>query len=127
VKGSMEPAEQVDLRRIAFSRDADRSSRSPKRSAGAAAIVLSDADVAWIDRAFPVASTAGKWGSLFQSAYNASKHGVMGLTRSLALEVVAQGVRVNAVCPGYVETPLLDKGVEEWRFSASLGVAAQGV
>jgi 3-hydroxybutyrate dehydrogenase len=72
-----------------------------------------------------VASTAGKWGSLFQSAYNASKHGVMGLTRSLALEVAAQGITVNAVCPGYVETPLLDQGIEEW--SAILGVAREGV
>lgn len=72
-----------------------------------------------------VASTAGKWGSLFQSAYNASKHGVMGLTRSLALEVAAQRITVNAVCPGYVDTALLDKGVEEW--SAILGVAREGV
>ena len=54
-----------------------------------------------------IASTAAKWGSYYQSAYNASKHAILGLTRSLALEVAAAGVNVNAVCPGFVETDML--------------------
>ncbi|WP_243655149.1 SDR family NAD(P)-dependent oxidoreductase [Nocardia alba] len=53
-----------------------------------------------------VASTAGKQGVVFASPYCASKHGVLGLTRAVALEVVRSGITVNAVCPGYVETPL---------------------
>ena len=59
-------------------------------------------------RVINVASTAAKWGTANQSAYNASKHGVLGLTRSLALEVAAAGVRVNAICPGWVDSPLID-------------------
>ena len=54
-----------------------------------------------------IASTAGKYGSRNQSMYNASKHAVVGLTRSLGLELSRTGVRVNAVCPGYVDTPML--------------------
>jgi 3-hydroxybutyrate dehydrogenase len=56
-----------------------------------------------------MASTAGKWGSLYQAAYNVSKHGIVGLTRCLALETAKQGVRVNAICPGWVETELIDR------------------
>lgn len=59
-------------------------------------------------RIINMASTAGKWGSLYQSAYNVTKHGVMGLTRCLALETASAGVRVNAICPGFVETDLVD-------------------
>jgi NAD(P)-dependent dehydrogenase (short-subunit alcohol dehydrogenase family) len=54
-----------------------------------------------------IASTAGQKGYAYVSAYAAAKHGVIGLTRSLALEVAAKGVTVNAVCPGYTETDLL--------------------
>ncbi len=56
-----------------------------------------------------VASTAGKWGSMNQSAYNASKHGLVGLTRCVALETAAAGLRINAVCPGFVETDLMEE------------------
>lgn len=52
------------------------------------------------------ASTAGLQGIAYNAAYSASKHAVVGLTKSLAVEVAAQGVRVNAICPGAVATPM---------------------
>ena len=58
-----------------------------------------------------VASIASKTGSPYTSAYTASKHGVLGLTRCAALEVARAGVTVNAVCPGYVDTPMTDTSV----------------
>lgn len=58
-------------------------------------------------RVINIASTAGKYGSLYQSAYNASKHAVVGLTRCLALEYAATQIRVNAICPGFVETDMV--------------------
>lgn len=58
-------------------------------------------------RIINVASTAGKYGSLFQSPYNSSKHAVVGLTRCLALETAKQGIRVNAICPGFVDTDMI--------------------
>jgi NAD(P)-dependent dehydrogenase (short-subunit alcohol dehydrogenase family) len=54
-----------------------------------------------------IASTAGQKGYAYVSAYAAAKHGVIGMTRSLALEVATKGVTVNAVCPGYTETDIL--------------------
>jgi NAD(P)-dependent dehydrogenase (short-subunit alcohol dehydrogenase family) len=59
-----------------------------------------------------VASTAGLTGYAYVSAYCASKHGVIGLTRALALEFARTDVTVNAVCPGYTDTPLLASAVE---------------
>lgn len=56
-----------------------------------------------------IASTAGKWGSLNQSAYNVSKHAIVGLTRCVALEAAAHKVTVNAICPGFVETEMLEE------------------
>lgn len=58
-----------------------------------------------------VASTAGLKGYGYVSAYVAAKHALVGLTRSLALEVAAKGVTVNAVCPGYTETDLVAESV----------------
>lgn len=55
-----------------------------------------------------VASIAGKRGLPNQSAYTASKHGVIGLTRTAAQECARHGIRVNAVCPVYTRTPLFD-------------------
>jgi len=58
-----------------------------------------------------IASTAGQKGYAYVSAYVAAKHGVIGLTRALALEVASKGVTVNAVCPGYTETDLLRESI----------------
>jgi 3-hydroxybutyrate dehydrogenase len=63
-------------------------------------------------RVINVASIAGKTGAPYIAAYSASKHGVLGLTRSAALEVAAKGVTVNAICPGYVETDMTARAVE---------------
>jgi NAD(P)-dependent dehydrogenase (short-subunit alcohol dehydrogenase family) len=58
-----------------------------------------------------IASTAGRRGYAYCAAYAAAKHGVIGMTRSLALEVAARGIAVNAVCPGYTDTDIVRDGV----------------
>jgi NAD(P)-dependent dehydrogenase (short-subunit alcohol dehydrogenase family) len=58
-----------------------------------------------------IASTAALKGYAYVSAYTAAKHGVLGLTRSLALELAKDGVTVNAVCPGYTETDIVRDGI----------------
>jgi 3-hydroxybutyrate dehydrogenase len=58
-----------------------------------------------------LASTAGLVGYRYVSAYAAAKHGLIGLTRALALEVANKGVTVNAVCPGYTETDIVREAV----------------
>lgn len=63
-------------------------------------------------RIINVASTAGLQGYPHVSAYVAAKHGVIGLTRSLALELAKQHICVNAVCPGYTETDIAIQAVE---------------
>lgn len=64
-------------------------------------------------RVVNVASTAGQVGYPYVVAYCASKHGVIGMTRALALEVSTQGVTINAVCPGYTETELLQASIDQ--------------
>ncbi|MDT9694647.1 SDR family NAD(P)-dependent oxidoreductase [Streptomyces sp. P17] len=56
-----------------------------------------------------IASTAGKQGVVLGAPYSASKHAVVGFTKALGLELAATGVTVNAVCPGYVETPMAER------------------
>ena len=63
-------------------------------------------------RVVNVASIAGKTGQPYITAYASSKHALLGMTRSVALEVAAKGVTVNAVCPGYVDTPMTDGSVD---------------
>jgi NAD(P)-dependent dehydrogenase (short-subunit alcohol dehydrogenase family) len=62
-------------------------------------------------RVINIASTAGLVGYAYVSAYVAAKHGVIGLTRSLALEFARAGITFNAVCPGYTETPMFERAV----------------
>jgi NAD(P)-dependent dehydrogenase (short-subunit alcohol dehydrogenase family) len=64
-----------------------------------------------IRRMIFIASVAGLGGSAYIAPYCASKHGVIGLMRALAVELAATGVTVNAVCPGYTETPMLEASV----------------
>jgi NAD(P)-dependent dehydrogenase (short-subunit alcohol dehydrogenase family) len=63
-------------------------------------------------RIINVASINGKIGSLHGAAYAATKHGLLGLTRTLAMEVAAQGITVNAICPGPVHTVMNDRRIE---------------
>jgi len=66
-------------------------------------------------RIINIASQLGQIGGKSVGHYAASKAGVIGLTKSLAREVALRGVRVNAIAPGPIETPLLDSETEEWR------------
>ena len=64
-------------------------------------------------RIINVASAHALIASPFKSAYVAAKHGVAGLTKTVALEVAEQGITVNAVCPGYMLTPLVQKQIPD--------------
>ena len=60
-----------------------------------------------------IASVAAKQGEPYISAYTASKHGILGVVRSVAAELASTGVTVNAVCPGYVDTPMTDRTIAD--------------
>jgi NAD(P)-dependent dehydrogenase (short-subunit alcohol dehydrogenase family) len=62
-------------------------------------------------RIITIASVASRVGGRYIAAYTAAKHGVLGLTRALAAELVAYNITVNAVCPGYVDTPMTEGSV----------------
>jgi NAD(P)-dependent dehydrogenase (short-subunit alcohol dehydrogenase family) len=62
-------------------------------------------------RIINIASINAKIGAKYVAAYTAAKHGVLGLTRALALEFVSYNITVNAICPGYVDTPMTDHSV----------------
>jgi 3-hydroxybutyrate dehydrogenase len=64
-------------------------------------------------RIINVASAHGLVASPFKSAYVAAKHGIVGLTKTVALEAATSGVTCNAICPGYVYTPLVEKQIQE--------------
>jgi len=72
---------------------------------------LTRADTTPVRRIVFVASTAGLKGYPYVAAYCAAKHGVIGLMRALSVELAGWGVTVNAVCPGYTETPLLNAAI----------------
>lgn len=64
-------------------------------------------------RIINISSAHGLVASPFKSAYVAAKHGLLGLTKTVALEVAEHGVTVNAICPGYVWTPLVEKQIPD--------------
>jgi 3-hydroxybutyrate dehydrogenase len=70
-----------------------------------------------------IASVHGLVGSAQKSAYVAAKHGALGLTKVVALETAASGVTCNAICPGWVLTPLVQKQIDER--AARAGIAAE--
>ncbi|WP_218242101.1 SDR family NAD(P)-dependent oxidoreductase [Comamonas fluminis] len=85
--------------------------------------VLPGMAAAGYGRIVNVASTAGLVGYAYVAAYVAAKHGVVGLTRALALEFARKGITVNAVCPGYTETEIMTQSIE--RVVAKTGRTAE--
>jgi ketoreductase len=72
-------------------------------------------------RIIAMSSVSGKVGGANRSAYHAAKHGVIGFVRSVALEVAASGVTVNAICPGFVDTRMVEDARSEFAHFAGQG------
>ena len=72
---------------------------------------LPDMKAAGTGRMIAIASTAGLKGYPYVAGYCAAKHGVVGLTRALSLELAATGITVNTICPGFIETPMLERSI----------------
>lgn len=84
---------------------------------------LPDMKQARAGRLIAVASTAGLKGYGYVAPYCAAKHGVVGLTRALAVELGPTGITANAICPGFIETPLLDRAIAD--ITAKTGLSAE--
>lgn len=76
-------------------------------------------------RVINLSSAHGLVASPFKSAYVAAKHGMLGLTKTVALEVAESGITVNAICPGYVLTPLVEKQIPDQ--AKSRGISEEAV
>lgn len=86
--------------------------------------MVAAAKAAQIGRMIAISSDAGKTGERWLSHYSASKFGVIGLVQSLALELVEDGVTVNAICPSIVATPMMDQLADEMASATGEGNAA---
>jgi 3-hydroxybutyrate dehydrogenase len=75
--------------------------------------VLPDLLAQGVGRLIAVSSTAGLRGYKYASAYSAAKHGVIGLVKSLAIELGPKNITTNAVCPGFTDTPMLQRSIEQ--------------
>lgn len=76
-------------------------------------VVIKDMKAANTGRIINISSIHGKLASPFKSAYVASKHGVLGLAKVLAIELAPNNITVNSICPGFVDTPLMRGQVKE--------------
>ncbi len=65
-------------------------------------------------RIINIVSVSGKVGMAFRSAYAASKHGALGLTKSLSAEVAPFGITANSICPTFVTTPMFEESIQKW-------------
>ncbi len=74
-------------------------------------------------RIITIASIASRVGDRYITAYTAAKHGVLGLTRALAVELLPYNITVNAICPGYVNTPMTDASISN--ITARTGMSAE--